>query len=216
VRRGFLGRWQPWTGTTLLVVCLSQGWCLGVRVWCVRFTLCRGVSLCLEVCHYKEMVAGMLGLGVVSLLDVPSLVAYMSMGVMIIDLGLRGATGHGLHLVVCVVLHRDVWMLDLGVIRWILLTPLLSKWHDTSLIHFLLTPVMSHLLTLTLIFYFQVEGLEGFWLIDSDCSRQNTRDRMWFSSLNPVMTKEYITFGGQWERYSPFSGHGEGELVYDS
>jgi hypothetical protein len=36
--------------------------------------------------------------------------------------------------------------------------------------------------------------MEGFWLIDSDCSRHMTRDRRWFSSLTPVMTKEYITF----------------------
>jgi hypothetical protein len=37
--------------------------------------------------------------------------------------------------------------------------------------------------------------MEGFWLIDSGCSRHMTEDRRWFSSLTPVMTKEYITFG---------------------
>jgi hypothetical protein len=37
--------------------------------------------------------------------------------------------------------------------------------------------------------------MEGFWLIDSDCSRHMTGDRRWFSSLTPVMTKEYVTFG---------------------
>jgi hypothetical protein len=37
--------------------------------------------------------------------------------------------------------------------------------------------------------------MEGFWLIDSSCSRHMTGDRRWFSSLTPVMTKEYITFG---------------------
>jgi hypothetical protein len=37
--------------------------------------------------------------------------------------------------------------------------------------------------------------MEGFWLIDSGCSRHMTRDRRWFSSLTSVMTKEYITFG---------------------
>jgi hypothetical protein len=36
--------------------------------------------------------------------------------------------------------------------------------------------------------------MEGFWLIDSGCSRHMTRDRRWFSSLTPVVTKEYITF----------------------
>jgi hypothetical protein len=37
--------------------------------------------------------------------------------------------------------------------------------------------------------------MEGFWLIHSGCSRHMTEDRRWFSSLTPVMTKEYITFG---------------------
>jgi hypothetical protein len=41
----------------------------------------------------------------------------------------------------------------------------------------------------------QVEGMEGFWFIDSGCSRHMTGDRRWFSSLTLVMTKEYITFG---------------------
>jgi hypothetical protein len=36
--------------------------------------------------------------------------------------------------------------------------------------------------------------MEGFWLIDSG-SRHMTGDRRWFSSLTPVMTKEYITYG---------------------
>jgi hypothetical protein len=38
------------------------------------------VSLCLEASHHTEKVVGMLGLGVVTLLDVPSLVANTSMG----------------------------------------------------------------------------------------------------------------------------------------
>jgi hypothetical protein len=37
--------------------------------------------------------------------------------------------------------------------------------------------------------------MEGFWLIDFGCSRHMTGDRRWFSSLTPVMTKEYITYG---------------------
>jgi hypothetical protein len=40
--------------------------------------------------------------------------------------------------------------------------------------------------------------MEGFTLIDSGCSRHMTGDRRWFSSLNPVMTNEYITFGYNW------------------
>jgi hypothetical protein len=33
---------------------------------------------------------------------------------MIAALGLRGATGHGLHFVVCVVLQGNVWVFHLG------------------------------------------------------------------------------------------------------
>jgi hypothetical protein len=54
------------------------------------------MSLCLEVSHHTEKVVGVLGLDVVSLLDVPSLVAITSMGGgTIAVLGPRGATGHG-------------------------------------------------------------------------------------------------------------------------
>jgi hypothetical protein len=50
------------------------------------------------------------GFGRVSLFDVPSLVANMSMGGMIAALGPRGATSHGLPFVVCVVLQGYVWV----------------------------------------------------------------------------------------------------------
>jgi hypothetical protein len=99
-----------------------------VREWCVPFILVGGVSLCLEVIHHIENVVGVLGLGVVSLLDVPLLVANTSMGETITVLGPRGATDHGLPFVVRVVLQGDVWVFLLGEIGWILLTPRLSKW----------------------------------------------------------------------------------------
>jgi hypothetical protein len=73
-------------------------------------------------------VVGVLGLGMVSLLDVPSHVANTSMRGMIASLGPRGATGHGLPFVVRVVLQVDMWVFHLGEIGWILLTPRLSKW----------------------------------------------------------------------------------------
>jgi hypothetical protein len=76
----WLESWPKRTGTALLVVCLSLDWCQEVRVWCIPFTLERGVSLCLVVSHHIEKVVGMLGLGVVSLLDVPLLVDNTSMG----------------------------------------------------------------------------------------------------------------------------------------
>jgi hypothetical protein len=80
VRRGWLDSWPTRTGTAILVVYLSLGWCQEVRVWCVPFTLERGMSLCLEVSLHIEKVVGVLGMGVVTLLDVPLLMANMSMG----------------------------------------------------------------------------------------------------------------------------------------
>jgi hypothetical protein len=78
MRRGWLESWPKRTGNALLVVFLILGWCREARVWCVPCTLERGVSLCLEESHLIEKVVGMLGLGMVSLLDVPFLVANMS------------------------------------------------------------------------------------------------------------------------------------------
>jgi hypothetical protein len=66
----------------------------------------------------------------------------------------RGATCHGLLFVVRVVLQGDVWVFNLGEIGWILLTPRLSKWRGTGLIRFVLTPMLSPLLTLALVFDF--------------------------------------------------------------
>jgi hypothetical protein len=42
---------------------------------------------------------------------------------------------------------------------------------------------------------FQVGDLKNIWLIDSICSRHMTGDKGWFSSLVPVVTNKYITFG---------------------
>jgi hypothetical protein len=106
-----------------------------------------------------------LGLGVVSLLDVPSLMTNMSMGGTIVVLGPRGATGHGLPFVVRVVLQGDVWVFHLGEIGWILLTPHLSKWQGNGLICFVLAPVLSLMPTPALVFYF-AGGSHGGLLVD--------------------------------------------------
>jgi hypothetical protein len=37
--------------------------------------------------------------------------------------------------------------------------------------------------------------LENTWLMDSGCSQHMTRNKKWFSSLNPLSHKEYVTFG---------------------
>jgi hypothetical protein len=44
-------------------------------------------------------------------------------------------------------------------------------------------------------FEFQVGNLKNIWLIDSGCSRHMTGDKGLFSSLVPMVTKKYITFG---------------------
>jgi hypothetical protein len=165
VRRGWLESWPIKTGSALLVVCLSLAWCQEVREWCVPFILVGGVSLCLEVIHHIEKVVGVLGLGVVSLLDVPLLVANTSMEGTIADLGPKGATDHGLLFVVRIVLQGDVRVFHLGEIGWIFLTPRLSKWRGTGLIRFVLTPVLSPLLTLALVFDF-AGGRHGGFLVD--------------------------------------------------
>jgi hypothetical protein len=38
-------------------------------------------------------------------------------------------------------------------------------------------------------------GLENMWLMDSGCSRHLTGDAKWFSNLNPMQNKEYVTIG---------------------
>jgi hypothetical protein len=82
-----------------------------------------------------------------------------------------------------------------GKMVWVVLTPLLSKWLGTGFTLLVLTPVLSRLFAHVLVFEFQVVDLKNIWLIDSSCSRHMTGDKGWFSSLIPVVTKRYITFG---------------------
>jgi hypothetical protein len=55
--------------------------------------------------------------------------------------------------------------------------------------------VLSRLFTHVLTFEFQVGDLRNIWLIDSGCSRHMTGDKGWFSSLDLVVSKTYITIG---------------------
>jgi hypothetical protein len=82
-----------------------------------------------------------------------------------------------------------------GKMSWIVLTPLLSKWLGTGFTLSVLTLVLSRLFAHVLVFEFKVEDLKNIWLIDSGCSSHMTRDKGWFSSLVPVVTKRYITYG---------------------
>jgi hypothetical protein len=82
-----------------------------------------------------------------------------------------------------------------GVIGWIVLTPLWSRWLNISFTLLVLTLVLSRLLTHMLVYEFLAGGLGNFWLIDSSCSRHMTEDWGWFSSLTSVVSKSYITSG---------------------
>jgi hypothetical protein len=95
--------------------------------------------------------------------------------------------------VVLVVVFVEVALV--GKMFWIVLTPLLSKWLDTGFTLLVLTPVRSRLFAHMLVFEFQVGDLKNIWLIDSGCSRHMTGDKRWFSSLVPMVTRRYITFG---------------------
>jgi hypothetical protein len=96
-------------------------------------------------------------------------------------------------MVVTLVVFVEVALVEKMV--WFVLTPLSSKWLGTGFTLLVLTPVLSRLFAHVLVFEFQVGDLKNIWLIDSDCSRHMTGDRGWCSSLVPVVTRRYITFG---------------------
>jgi hypothetical protein len=150
---------------------------------------------------------GMESLVVVSLLDILHLVLNTMVGG-VIALRWRRGTVHGLPFVVFVILQRDrggslvvvpvvafVVVALIGVMVWFVLTPLWSKWLITGFTLLVLTPVQSRLFTHVLVFEFQVGDLRNVWLIDFGCLRHMTGDKGWFSSLVPLVSKTYITFG---------------------
>jgi hypothetical protein len=156
------------------------------------------------------LVVGLESLQEVSLLGVLPLLLNTGMGGSV-DLNWRGGMVHNFYFVVLVLLQVErvgslmvvtvvvfVVVALVGEMVWFVLTPLSSKWLGTVFTLLVLTPVLSHLFAHVLVFEFQVGDLKNIWLIDSDCSRHMTGDRGWFSSLVPVVTKEYITFWGQW------------------
>jgi hypothetical protein len=125
----------------------------------------------------------------------------------VVDLSWRGGTVHSLPFVVLVLLQLEregslvvvtvvvfVEVALVGMMFWIVLTPLLSKWLGTGFTLLVLTQLLGRLFTHVLIFEFQVGDLKNIWLIDSGCSRHMTGDKGWFSSLVPVVTKWYVTF----------------------
>jgi hypothetical protein len=165
------------------------------------------VGRVVSVLEVMVLLVGQESLQVVSLLGVLPLVLNTGMGG-VVALRWRGGTVHGLPFVVLVhlQLQRDgslvvvivvvfVEVALVGKMFWIVLTSLLSKWLGTGFTLLVLTIVLSRLFTHVLVFEFQVGDLKNIWLIDSGCSTHMTRDKGWFSSLVPVVTKRYITFG---------------------
>jgi hypothetical protein len=123
------------------------------------------------------LVVGMGSLQVVSLLGVLPLVFNTGMGG-VVALRWRGGTVHGLPFVVLVLLHLErvgslvvvtvvvFVVVDLiGVMTWIVLTPLWSKWLGTGFTLLVLTAVLSRSFTHVLAFEFQVGDLTNIWLI---------------------------------------------------
>jgi hypothetical protein len=122
----------------------------------------------------------------------------------VVALRWRGGTIHGFPFVVLVLFQVEragslvvvfVEVALVGKMFWIVLTPLLSKWLGTSFTLLVLTPVLSRLFAHVLVFEFQLGDLNNIWLIDTSCSSHMIGDNGWFSSLVPLVTKRYITFG---------------------
>jgi hypothetical protein len=164
------------------------------------------------------LVFGLESLHEVSLLGVLPLVLNTGMRGSI-TLRWRGGTIHGLSFVVLVLLQVErigslvvvtvvvfVEVALVGKMVWFVLTPLSSKWLSTGFTLLVLTPVLRHLFAHMLVFEFQVGDLKNIWLIDSDCSRHMTGDKGWFSSLVPVVTRRYITFGDNGRGRVPLEG----------
>jgi hypothetical protein len=157
-----------------------------------------------------EVVVSVVGLEsqqVVSSLGVLCLVFSTGMGGAV-ALIWRGGTVHGLPFVILVLLQLErvcslmvvtvvvfVEVVLVGKMVWFVLSPLSSKWLGTGFTLLVLTPVLSRLFAHVLVFEFQVGDLKNILLIDSGCSRHMTRDKGWFSSLVPMVTKRYITYG---------------------
>jgi hypothetical protein len=178
-----------------------------VQAWigsCLGFVLIQVRGLFLEV---VVLVVGLESLQVVRLLGILPLEFTTGMGG-VVALRRRGGTVHRLSFMVLVLLQAErggflrvvtmvvfVEVALVGEMAWFVLTPLSSKWLGTGFTLLVLTPMLSRLFTHVLIFEFQVGDLKNIWLIHFGCSRHMTGDRGWFSSLVPVVTRRYITFG---------------------
>jgi hypothetical protein len=143
------------------------------------------------------LVVGLESLLEVSLLGILLLVLNTGMGGSI-ALRWRGGTVHELSFVVLVLLHVErvgslvvvtvVVFMEVALVGkmvWFMLTPLSSKWLGIGFTLLELTPVLSRLLALALVFELQVDGLDNIWLISGVVLRLHI----------PVVTCRCITFG---------------------
>jgi hypothetical protein len=220
--RGLLGRWQTRIGIALIMVCMSLVLCFGVKVLCIRFHLggiraflpeVLGVSTFVVVVLIGSVplvvvqVIRVLIFMVVCLLDILHFVINMSFE-KVAALSLRGATDHVFPFVVLVLLQQDVRWLPvvvialIGIVGWIWLTPLLSRWLDTGLTLFVLTQVLSRLLVLALGFDCAYGRLRGL-LVDR---LQSLAAYFWRSKValqpHPGGVKRVHHFRGRWTRMS--------------
>jgi hypothetical protein len=126
----------------------------------------------------------------------------------VVALRRRRGTVHGLSFVVLVLLQAErggslrvvtvvvfVEVALVGEMAWVCANPTFEQMDRHWFYSFGTKPVLSRLFAHVLIFEFQVGDLKNIWLIDSGSSRHMIGDRGSFSSLVPVVTKRYITFG---------------------
>jgi hypothetical protein len=109
----------------------------------------------------------------------------------VVALNWRGGTVHDFPFVVFVLLQleRDGSLIVVTVVVFVEVA-LVGK-----MVWSVLTPLLSRLFAHMLIFEFQVGDLKNIWLIDYSCSRHMTGEKGRFSSLVPVVTRRYTTFG---------------------
>jgi hypothetical protein len=98
------------------------------------------------------------------------------------------------HNFLLVVIAIPLW--DQGCLVFFL-TLFRGKYRNTGIILSILTPVLCHFLTLCILLM-QDGGLENTWLMDYSYLCHMTGSSKWFSSLDPMIGKECLTFRDKW------------------
>jgi hypothetical protein len=111
---------------------------------------------------------------------------HMANDLVTVALVLTSPTDHNFLLVVTVSLWDQGWLV-------FFLMPFMGRCRRTGIILSIITPVLCHLLTPSISIDVGRRPGEDM-LMDSCCSRHMTRSNKWFSSLDLMICKEYITF----------------------